>query len=135
MSPSHHDTIIDIVVNELNVLVEKYSRLTNFKGKISLLCHSLGSVIAWDILSRSSSSLRASSESLIPPTHKPKHPNSTQSEIYPDLHFDVSNFFMIGSPVAVFLMLRSQPQIDKHYSLPACPRVSFGHNLRTKEFF
>ena len=129
MSPSHHDTMIDIVVSELNILVEKYIQLTNFKGKISLLCHSLGSVIAWDILSRSyNSSLSTISESLIPPTPEPNGPNSTQLKTYPDLHFEVSNFFMIGSPVSVFLMLRNQPQIYKEYSLPGCNRVSFVHN-------
>ena len=50
MSPQHHEVIIDIVVNEMNVVVRKFRQLTGFGGKVSLIGHSLGSIITWDIL-------------------------------------------------------------------------------------
>lgn len=50
MSPQHHEVIIDIVTNEMNVVVRKFRELTGFGGKVSLIGHSLGSIITWDIL-------------------------------------------------------------------------------------
>lgn len=50
MSPAHHDIIIDIVTNEMNDIVKRVYELTNFSGKVSVMGHSLGSVITWDIL-------------------------------------------------------------------------------------
>jgi hypothetical protein len=50
MSPAHHDIIIDIVTHEMNDIVNRVYDLTNFSGKVSVMGHSLGSVIAWDIL-------------------------------------------------------------------------------------
>lgn len=50
MSPEHHDIIVDIVVNEMNYVVDRFRRLTGFQGEISLVGHSLGSIITWDIL-------------------------------------------------------------------------------------
>jgi hypothetical protein len=50
MSPEHHDIIIDIVVSEMNYIVERFRSLTGFKGDVSLVGHSLGSIITWDIL-------------------------------------------------------------------------------------
>jgi hypothetical protein len=42
MNPEHHDTIIDIVTYEMNLVVSKVCDLTNFTGKVSLMGHSLG---------------------------------------------------------------------------------------------
>ena len=56
MSPEHHDMIIDLVVHEMNVVVENFQKLTGFEGEISVVGHSLGSVIAWDILDNQTSS-------------------------------------------------------------------------------
>lgn len=50
MSPEHHDIIIDIVVNEMNFVVERFKTLTGFSGDTSVVGHSLGSIITWDIL-------------------------------------------------------------------------------------
>lgn len=130
MSPDHHDIIINIVCHELNTVVEKYRSLTGFNGTISLLSHSLGSVISWDILSNHISTskcegrqrslgLSLSSTNSVTQECKPSLLKS-----YPIIRFDVSHSFMIGSPVGVFLMLRGQSSdpfcID---SLPGCKRV------------
>ncbi len=121
MSPMHHDIMIDIVCTEMNTVVQKFRALTGFEGKVSLLAHSLGSVISWDILSRD-----------VPPAVNQHDANdvvkSTKSHgiqsPYTSLDFRVSNTFMIGSPVAVFLMLRNQHEpIQKDFYLPGCPRV------------
>jgi len=115
---------------ELNSVVEKYRKLTGFRGKISILSHSLGSVICWDILSHQKKVNRLVAEfqrgqeyasGVRPSTFL------TTPEIgyqYPALHFDVVNNFMIGSPVAVFLMMRNQNNISSHsLQLSGCKRV------------
>jgi DDHD domain len=38
------------VTNEMNDIVKRVYELTNFSGKVSVMGHSLGSVITWDIL-------------------------------------------------------------------------------------
>ena len=102
MEPKHHKLMLDIVCAEMNTVVGKYRKLTGFVGQISLLSHSLGSVITWDILS-----------------------NQIQRET---LSFDVVHSFMCGSPVAVFLMMRNQDTGAQHSTLqhdelPRCRRI------------
>jgi len=134
MSPPHHDVIIDIVVKELHQIVTRYQRLTGFGGKISILAHSLGSVISWDILSHQTTDLHQSlgspPGSLSPFTCSPRTAKVEDSapEIsglrYPQLKFRVQHFFMVGSPVAVFLMLRNEHEpLREDFSLPGCARV------------
>lgn len=108
MSPKHHDLMVEIVCSELNTVVSKYRKLTGFAGKISLLSHSLGSVVAWDILSNQNHGFDL---------HSPQ-------PIYPSLQFNVEHSFMIGSPVAVFLMMRNQNDSSPNdFQLPGCQKV------------
>ena len=120
MSPMHHDVMIEIVCNEMNTVVQKYRALTGFKGKVSLLAHSLGSVISWDILSEQE--LSNVSEDI---TNKEQStPSEAIKKPLTSLNFEVSNTFIIGSPVAVFLMLRNQHEpLRQDFSLPRCSRV------------
>jgi hypothetical protein len=163
MSPEHHDIIIDIVTNEMNVVVDKFRRLTGFTGRVSVIGHSLGSIISWDILcnqnessSSSSNTSRVSSHDSLdtasgfysPATERsyayghsvapeltqvqhapalrfpqPPHPLHKFSS-YPQLDFSVDNFFMLGSPVAVFLMIRNQRKpLTEDFYLRGCSRV------------
>ncbi|GKY93293.1 S23-interacting protein [Mayamaea pseudoterrestris] len=145
MSPEHHDIIIDVVTNEMNVVVDKFRRLSGFNGRISVIGHSLGSIIAWDMLANQiPRGMRgvASDESFdtVSGTYSPalnidrRAPYVCAPEVtdpplaslsdYPPLSFTVDNFFLLGSPVAVFLMIRNQrkPLSDDFY-LKGCRRV------------
>ncbi|CDO94612.1 unnamed protein product [Kluyveromyces dobzhanskii CBS 2104] len=74
------DRILKHVSNELNSVYRKYCEHNpDFDGKVSLLGHSLGSLILFDIISQQS-----------------KFP----------LDFEVDNFFSIGSPVGVFKLIQ-----------------------------
>ena len=55
MSPKHHDCIMDIVATEMNFVVRKFRDVTGFAGKVSVIGHSLGSIIAWDLLANKQS--------------------------------------------------------------------------------
>jgi len=50
MSQQHHDVIIEIVATEMNVVVRKFRQLTGFCGQVSIIGHSLGSIVTWDLL-------------------------------------------------------------------------------------
>lgn len=161
--------IIDIVTNELNYVVDRFRRLTGFNGRISLIGHSLGSIITWDILANqipavddcrmqqvgqeSLSELHAESFVAIEHPDLPQATDSTRDGYlsplpmnfedlgsskeftgldnmnpnltnYPQLSFTVDNTFMLGSPIAVFLMIRNQQKpLSKEYYLPGCHRV------------
>jgi hypothetical protein len=48
---------------------------------------------------------------------------------YPRLSFKVQNFFLLGSPVPVFLMIRNQSKpLSEDFSLPGCSRVFAIHH-------
>ncbi|CAB9527338.1 SEC23-interacting protein [Seminavis robusta] len=184
MSAEHHDTIIQICTAEMNVVVQKFKALTGFRGKVSIIGHSLGSIISWDILAHQfpskvmdsfmsgdephgdsipvggksdvrshnaeewedvSTSCPESPEDSNFESAELQVPNSSEhkglevsnvrtydsfvrdpssSWQYPKLQFDVDNAFMLGSPIAVFLMVRNQRKpLSADYSLGGCSRV------------
>ena len=158
MSDQHHDQIINLVVHELNAVVDKFRKYNrgNFSGKISIVAHSLGSIITWDILanqivSGSASAAPAAPSTVPSPGKRPRAvnvlqslfgtpPSSTKNENdddaasapptgpqnpdYPQLSFSVSSTFMLGSPIAVFLLIRNQQEpLQSEYSLPGCGRI------------
>jgi len=150
MSAEHHDKIMDIVTSEMNFVVGKFRSLTGFNGKISVLGHSLGSIVAWDILANQSQGSDA-----YPPcpnvTAPPDQSQSTSEAVdafcdcpdiilsnestqegdpqlnagtSPQLTFQVDNTFLLGSPVSVFLMIRNQHEpLSEDFYLPGCRRV------------
>ena len=135
-------------------MVEKFRRITGFHGSISVIGHSLGSVITWDILNQQSarlptvatspwldnvpnyetSGLDRCSSSQNSEDHSNTPEVTTQSTLpsrsegqlasCPQLAFCVDNFFLLGSPVPVFLMIRNQRQpLREDFYLRGCRRV------------
>jgi hypothetical protein len=175
MSPEHHDVIIDMVVSEMNFVVDRFRKMTGFKGDVSIVGHSLGSIITWDILDNQRGfreSLQRTGrigfrERLPPPTSRVtdmlaidiaqsevaildvnmynqdptqtvtdssssvEHPDKSQSLLkednvpdYPQLDFKVDNAFMLGSPIAVFLMIRNQRNpLPLEFKLQGCSQI------------
>ena len=130
-----------------------------FTGKISIIGHSLGSIIAFDILANqrgedwtgemSRPNITAVTQqqpqvpkrvgilsSLFgtPPSSSSSNSSSNSNSAgsreqteyffpkYPQLNFEVLNSFMLGSPIAVFLLLRNR-SIERDYKLPGCRKV------------
>ena len=120
MSPEHHDVIINIVVFELNFIVNRFRKLTGFEGKISIIGHSIGSVITWDILDnhKINSSIQSS-----PIDTEPALTKDDDSYRYPQLNFQIDSAFMLGSPIPVFLMIRNQRKpLASTFTLSGCSR-------------
>ncbi|CEH12163.1 Phosphatidic acid-preferring phospholipase A1, contains DDHD domain [Ceraceosorus bombacis] len=96
---SHHrEKMIAAVKSELNRTYRLWcKRNPDFLekgGRVSMICHSLGSALAMDILSQQ------------PTTVAPLHQRS-EEELRSNEHlvFDVANLFLIGSPCGFFLHL------------------------------
>jgi hypothetical protein len=92
---SHKDKILEAVVTEANRVFEVFCKCNpDFKGdgRVHIIGHSLGSVIAMDVLSGQ-------------PTYIDRHDGQLDK-----LHFafDTTNLFCLGSPVGFFLMLFSR---------------------------
>ena len=145
MSPEHHDVIVKLVANEMESVVQRFRRVTGFKGRVSLIGHSLGSIISWDILGNQHVSPESENGQVLSPIRKTEsteslevlptgYTSSDASELSmepcvpdspcPQLSFSVDNFFLLGSPVAVFLMIRNQrAPLSEDFYLRGCRRV------------
>jgi phospholipase DDHD1 len=96
MSPLYGSEIVNNVLTTMNRQYRKYvEHHPWFKehGRVSILAHSLGSVITYDILA---------SQAWGPETQWVGHRPSCGEQ----LNFPVENFFAIGSPLSLFLGMR-----------------------------
>nr|CCA20336.1 phospholipase putative [Albugo laibachii Nc14] len=110
LSPRYGQLIINSVTKQLN---EKYQIFLDehpgWEGHVSIFAHSLGSVIAYDILSHQSG-------------------NDSKKELnFPPLNFMVDNFFAAGSPVPVMILSRGDLNIEERHftagiNMPRCNR-------------
>ncbi|KAI5957647.1 hypothetical protein KGF57_003341 [Candida theae] len=89
--PKYLKQIFTSVISELNRVYKLYlERNPNFKGKVHILGHSLGSAIAFDILSGQSGTIKG------------------PIDVTKDLSFEVENLFLAGSPVGMFKLLEGK---------------------------
>lgn len=97
-SPIYRDHITSIVVDECNRIYKLFSqRNPSFKGKVSLVGHSLGSALMWDILCQQAADSVGSTKS---PRRKVKDDVR--------LDFEVEDFYALGSPIGLFQMLQGR---------------------------
>lgn len=100
-SPAYKGHISRIVVNELNRTYRLFKeRNPSFKGKVSLVGHSLGSAIMFDILCLQKDTRSTSSQS------SNKHRRHTEEGL--KLDFEVEDFYALGSPIGLFQMLKGR---------------------------
>jgi hypothetical protein len=106
---SYRGEISRVVVAETNRILKLFrERNPEFRGKVHLMGHSLGSAIFFDVLCRQRE--RHPDESSHPLRFWPSH---SRPEIRPkheelEFNFDTSNFFCLGSPVGLFQMLKGR---------------------------
>ncbi|KAF2722365.1 DDHD-domain-containing protein [Polychaeton citri CBS 116435] len=97
-SPAYKDHISRIVLQECNRIYHLFcERNPNFKGKVSLVGHSLGSAIMFDILCRQDQHSGV--------IHSSRKKKGEKNLI---LDFDVEDFYALGSPIGLFQMLHGR---------------------------
>ena len=107
----HISCIVQKECNRVHKLF--FQRNPHFKGKVSLIGHSLGSAILFDVLCRQKDphptptstfnhkiSHKRQASSITSPSSKPRHDLN--------LDFDVEDFFCLGSPLGLFQMLQGR---------------------------
>lgn len=116
--------IARIVQRECNRIVKLFiARNPGFKGHISLMGHSLGSAILFDVLCQqndpnvrvSRAVRRRATESEMDKS------NNGQRKTDLELEFDVDSFFCVGSPIGLFQMLKGR-------TIAAHRRAPFPHS-------
>ena len=122
---AYREHIASIVQQECNrvygLFIEKNP---NFRGKVSLLGHSLGSAILFDILCHQKD-VNIAPQSL----HKPRRsvdqrPRETKHhELDLGLKFNVEDFYCLGSPLGLYQMLKGR-KIAGRSALNAVPKLS-----------
>uniref|UniRef100_A0A0P4WBF1 DDHD domain-containing protein n=1 Tax=Scylla olivacea TaxID=85551 RepID=A0A0P4WBF1_SCYOL len=144
-SPIYCQHIMDTVASEINRLFTLYcKRNPGFSGPVSLGGHSLGSVILFDLLShQKADSEESSTDGVSSATDDHSHcdknrANSMTSPVdylmgasgtgqpsvaYPKLSFKPEAFFLMGSPIAMFVTVRGIDTIGPDFVLPTCKRV------------
>ncbi|KAL9128416.1 MAG: hypothetical protein Q9217_002907 [Psora testacea] len=103
---AYNDHISKIVVKECNRVYDIFmQRNPNFSGKISLIGHSLGSAILFDILCQQKDHVPSMSRSRKASIRKPADDKRS-----PDiaLKFDVEDYYCLGSPLGLYQMLNGR---------------------------
>ncbi|KAG5979653.1 hypothetical protein E4U55_004922 [Claviceps digitariae] len=108
---SYRDEISRVVVAETNRIVKLFrERNPDFKGKVHLMGHSLGSAIFFDVLCKQREK-QPSDETLHPlrvwPTSHSR-PDIRPKDEELEFDFDTHNFYCLGSPVGLFQMLKGR---------------------------
>ncbi|KAF1984318.1 DDHD-domain-containing protein [Aulographum hederae CBS 113979] len=99
-SPAYKGHISRVVVKECNRILNLFKqRNPSFNGKVSLVGHSLGSAIMFDILCKQKDDRH---ESL----RNRRQSKSTHDSL--KLDFEVEDFYALGSPVGLFQMLKGR---------------------------
>lgn len=121
---AYREEISRVVVAETNRILKLFrERNPEFKGKIHLMGHSLGSAIYFDVLCRQRESR---------PLDDTRHPlriwpsSHSRPEVKPkdeelEFDFDTQDFFCLGSPVGLFQMLKGRTIAARHplHGLPS----------------
>lgn len=105
---SYREQISKIVLKECNRIFKLFKeRNPEFKGKVHLLGHSLGSAILFDVLCQQKE--RADEQKATSRFWSPQERHEASAkDAELDLDFDVGDFFCLGSPVGLFQMLKGR---------------------------
>lgn len=120
---AYREQICEIVLKESNRIYKLFmERNPEFKGKVHIMGHSLGSAIMFDILCRQKEKAKSPELSRNPlriwpsqDRYEPREPKELAFD------FDVEDFYCLGSPVGLFQMLKGRNIAARHLpnSLPS----------------
>ncbi|CAF3993390.1 unnamed protein product [Rotaria sordida] len=123
-SPVYCQKIISRCINEMNRLYNIFlQRNPSFNGQVSVIGHSLGSVILYDILANQTA---VNEDEILSNNQAENRTNlcisgTGQVSIqYEKLKFPVAYFFALGSPIAIFLTARGITSLASDYTFPTC---------------
>ncbi|RKF60963.1 putative phospholipase C20G8.02, mitochondrial [Erysiphe neolycopersici] len=132
---AYREHICNIVLAESNRIYNLFrERNPDFRGKVSLLGHSLGSAILFDLLSRQKEQPNDQGSRPKNYNKQPSFSKSQQKDL--EFEFEVEDFYCYGSPIGLFQMLKGRnilarrPQKD----IPPCESVIDSENFQDSFF-
>ena len=103
---AYREHISQTVVRESNRVYETFrERNPDFKGRVSLIGHSLGSAIMFDVLCQQKDEVAAMSRSRKQSIQKKQNSKSDASV---KLNFEVEDYYCLGSPLGLYQMLNGR---------------------------
>lgn len=109
---SYRSQISRIVLKECNRIIKLYKdRNPEFKGKVHVMGHSLGSAILFDILCRQKDQSPDTGKNPLrfwPAQGRQEAPVPNDKDRKMALDFDVEDFYCLGSPIGLFEMLEGR---------------------------
>jgi hypothetical protein len=115
---AYREQITDIVIKESNRIYKLFlERNPEFKGKVHIMGHSLGSAIMFDILCRQREKQKNSEIPRNPLRFWPTQSQDRYERKDPSdlaLDFDVDDFYCLGSPIGLFQMLKGRTISARH---------------------
>ncbi|KAI9808697.1 MAG: hypothetical protein M1825_003849 [Sarcosagium campestre] len=113
----YREHISGIVLRECNRVYQLFvERNPRFNGRVSLVGHSLGSAIFFDILCRQKEPLQPRQSVVNRPGHgrSPSGVNEDSKKKDTELDFAVDSLFCLGSPIGLFQMLKGRTIAGRH---------------------
>ncbi|KAH6713044.1 DDHD domain-containing protein [Leptodontidium sp. MPI-SDFR-AT-0119] len=117
---AYREHITQLVTAESNRVYDLFlERNPTFSGKVSLIGHSLGSAIFFDILCRQKEHPQNTG------SRRGRHPAHSKTQVIDlDLKFPVEDFYCLGSPIGLFQMLKGRSILGRHQRDDAVPAES-----------
>ncbi|KAI1133388.1 DDHD domain-containing protein [Nemania abortiva] len=114
---AYREQITEIVLKESNRIYKLFrERNPEFKGKVHIIGHSLGSAIMFDILCRQKQPAISAEPIRNPLRFWPSQERPEPPKDHKDLSFDfsVEDLYCLGSPVGLFQMLKGRTIAARH---------------------
>lgn len=108
---AYREHIAGIVQRECNRIHQLFVRRNpTFNGKVSMIGHSLGSAILFDILCHQKEHSKHISNSTRQRRQRSRHNSSVKQTNFQDLglNFEVEDFYCLGSPLGLYQMLKGR---------------------------
>ena len=124
---AYREQIAEIVLKESNRIYKLFKeRNPEFKGKVHIIGHSLGSAIMFDILCRQKEKTRVTESPRNPLRFWPSSQDRYESKEPKELAFDfeVEDFYCLGSPIGLFQMLKGRTVSARNHHPHALPSES-----------
>ena len=115
---SSREHISSIVLTESNRIYNLFrERNPDFNGRVSLVGHSLGSAILFDILCRQQETPKTHGSAAHSKYRRTKQSTTNQTQRNSlDFHFDVEDLYCLGSPIGESQLCSTSSQTARYYS-------------------
>lgn len=112
LTSKYHDLMIHVVTKEINrvykLFIERNPYFLKNNGQVSIVAHSLGSLLGFDILSVQPFTYKQK-----PHVQQQQNSSAYNEKNLATLNFPVKNYFALGSPLGMIMLLRGNKMVSR----------------------